>query len=153
MIASIEQTDSEAAYEPGPFAIPTPSPRPPHSRQAEKEKTAGRVIGKRLFVWLAKLAFGVGLVIRFVFGSAGRQYGIGPLTRLGRGVTEEEMEDLSTDPPSGRPPRNEGGPADGEKTSQADPDSGSILDQVMELFAEDEQPSIEDEDLLALLAQ
>jgi O-methyltransferase len=80
-MASIGQTDSEAAYEPGRFVMPMPSPRPDHSCRMEGE-TAGRAIGKTFFVWLAKLVFGVGLVISFVFGSAGRQYGIGPLTRL-----------------------------------------------------------------------
>jgi len=36
----------------------------------------------KCLIWLIKLAFGVGLVLRFVFGSAGRQYGIGPLRKL-----------------------------------------------------------------------
>ncbi len=36
----------------------------------------------KCLIWLAKLAFGVGLVLRFVFGPAGRQYGIGPLRKL-----------------------------------------------------------------------
>jgi hypothetical protein len=36
----------------------------------------------RRFIWLGKLVFGLGLVLRFVFGPAGREYGIGPLRKL-----------------------------------------------------------------------